>query len=41
MCVIIWQGPGFLVAVIVFGCSLAANLILNETVGDGYYDHHK
>ena len=40
MCVIIWQGLGFLVAVIVFGCSLAANLILNATVGDGYYDHH-
>jgi MFS family permease len=41
MCVIIWQGLGFLVAVIVFGCSLVANLILNATVGDGYYDHHK
>jgi len=39
--VIIWQGLGFLVAVIVFGCSLAANLISNATVGDGYYDRHK
>lgn len=39
--VIIWQGLGFLVAVIVFGCSLAGNLISNATVGDGYYDRHK
>lgn len=39
--VIIWRGLGFLVAVIVFACSLAANLILNATYGDGYYDHHK
>ncbi len=37
---IIWQGLGFLVAVIVFGCSLAGNLISNATLGDGYYDHH-
>jgi hypothetical protein len=38
---IIWQGFGFLVAVIVFGCSLIANLISNATVGKGYYDQHK
>jgi hypothetical protein len=38
---IIWQGLGFLVAVIIFGCSLIANLISNATVGKGYYDHHK
>ncbi len=30
-----------MVAVIVFGCSLAANLIFNMTRGEGYYDHHK
>ena len=28
-------------AVIVFSCSLAANLIFNATRGEGYYDHHK
>ena len=39
--VIIWQGLGFLVAVIVFGCSLVANLVSNATVGDGYFDRHK
>src|ERR1035437_2981734 len=39
--VIIWRGLGFLVAVIVFGCSLAANFIFNATRGEGYYDHHK
>ena len=39
--VIIWRGLGFLVAVIVFGCSLAANLIFNATRGKGYYDYHK
>jgi hypothetical protein len=38
---IIWQGLGFLVAVIIFGCSPVANLILNAEVGPGYYDHHK
>ncbi len=38
---IIWQGLGFLVAVIIFGCSLVANLIFNAKVGPGYYDHHK
>lgn len=37
---IIWQGLGFLVAVIVFGFSLAANFISNATLGDGYYDAH-
>jgi hypothetical protein len=38
---IIWQGLGFLVFVIVFVCSLIANLIFNAKVGQGYYDHHK
>jgi len=38
---IIWQGLGFLVAVIAFGCSLAANFLSNATAGDGYYDRHK
>jgi len=41
MILIIWSGFGFLVALIVFGCSLVANLIFNATVGQGYYDHHK
>src|SRR5262245_47902914 len=40
MVVIFWRGLGFLVAVIVFGCSLIANLIFNLAVGDGYYDSH-
>jgi hypothetical protein len=39
--IIIWRGLGYLVAVIVFGCSLAANLLFNATRGEGYYDHHK
>jgi uncharacterized membrane protein len=38
---IIWQGLGFLVAVVVFCCSLAGNFISNATLGDGYYDHHE
>ncbi len=38
---IIWSGKGYLVCVIVFGCSLIANLICNATIGPGYYDHHK
>lgn len=39
--VIIWRGLGFLVAVIVFVCSLVANLIFNASAGEGYYDRHK
>lgn len=38
---IIWTGKGYLVFVIVFGCSLIANLVSNAVVGSGYYDHHK
>jgi ABC-type Fe3+ transport system permease subunit len=38
---IIWQGFGFMVVVIVFGCSLIANLIFNAEAGEGYYSHHK
>ena len=30
-----------MVFVIVFGCSLVANLISNAKFGSGYYDHHK
>jgi hypothetical protein len=40
MVFIIWRGLGYLVAVIVFGCSLLANLIFNAILGKGYYDHH-
>ena len=38
---IIWSGRGFLVAVIVFGFSLALNLAFNAWWGDRYYDNHK
>ncbi len=38
---IIWQGLGFLVAVIIFGSSLLFNLLFNALWGPGYYDHHK
>ena len=38
---IIWNGLGFLVAVIVFGFSLALNFAFNVWMGDGYYDTHK
>jgi hypothetical protein len=38
---IIWTGKGYLVFVIVFACSLIANLISNAEVSSGYYDHHK
>ena len=39
--VIIWRGLGWLVAVIVFGFSLAANFAFNAIYGEGYYDQHK
>lgn len=38
---LIWNGLGFLVAVVVFGCSLVANIIFNQVMGEGYYDSHK
>lgn len=38
---IIWSGVGFLVAVVVFGCSFGLNLAFNAWLGDGYYDTHK
>ena len=38
---IIWSGFGFLVAVIVFGASLALNFAFNAWLGDDYYDTHK
>jgi hypothetical protein len=39
---IIWTGYGFLVAVIVFGFSLTANLITNSvTDGKTYWANHK
>ena len=34
---IIWQGKGWLVAVIIFGCSLAANLLTNQITGSEEY----
>jgi hypothetical protein len=39
---IVWSGYGFLVAVVVFGFSLAANFITNSATGSGkYWDAHK
>ena len=39
---IIWSGHGYLVAVIVFACSLVANLITNSvTGGESYWDTHR
>ncbi|MAE71948.1 MAG: hypothetical protein CME06_15965 [Gemmatimonadetes bacterium] len=39
---IIWSRFGFLVAVFVFGCSIAANLITNSvTGGDAYWEAHQ
>jgi len=38
---IIWTGKGYLVFVVVFGCSLIANLISDAAIGSGYYDTHK
>jgi hypothetical protein len=38
---LIWNGLGFLVAVIVFGISLAANAIFNSLYGAKYYEQHK
>lgn len=39
--IIIWNGFGFLVAVITFGCLLVSNLIANAVAGEGYYEHHQ
>jgi hypothetical protein len=39
--VIIWSGLGFLVAVITFGCCLAAEYVVERTFhDDGYYQAH-
>jgi hypothetical protein len=39
---VIWSRLGFLVAVFVFGCSLAANLITNHLTGsEEYWNAHK
>jgi hypothetical protein len=38
---IIWTGLGFLVAVVVFGVSLAFNFAFNAWYGEVYYDTHK
>lgn len=38
---IIWSGLGFLVAVIVFGFSLALNLAFDAWQGEGFYTAHK
>jgi hypothetical protein len=41
MHLLIWRGFGWLVAVLVFGCSPVANLLFDEIYGDGFYDRHK
>ena len=39
---IIWSRLGFLVAVFVFGCSLIANLLINQLTGSGiYWEEHR
>lgn len=39
---LIWSGKGYLVAAIVFGSSLVANLITNSvTGGEAYWDAHR
>lgn len=39
---IIWEGKGWLVAVIIFGCSLAANLLANWWTGsEDYWNKHQ
>lgn len=38
--IFVWRGLGFLVPVLVFGCSLLMNAVTNATMGDGYYDEH-
>ncbi len=37
---IVWEGLGFLVAVIVFGCALACNLAFDAVFGKGFYEAH-
>lgn len=37
---IIWSGLGFLVAVITFGCCLAAQFFLDAQFGAGFYSSH-
>ncbi len=38
---IIWNGLGFMVAVIIFGFSLLANMISNHYYGTAYYSERK
>lgn len=41
MIVILWRGAGFLIAVFIFGCPLAASLITNHVTGSSaYWDSH-
>ena len=35
-----WTGKGYLIFVIVFGCSLVGNLMADAEYGPNYYDHH-
>lgn len=37
---IIWDGLGFFVAVIVFGASLVCNLVFDAAFGPGFYTAH-
>ena len=38
---VIWNGLGFLVAVITFGSCLLANFVLDAQFGEGYYSSHQ
>jgi len=35
--IIVWRGWGILVLVILFGCSLAANILVNQLTGTTTY----
>jgi len=37
---IVWRGWGVMVAVVVFACCLAANLLANSLGGAGYWESH-
>ena len=37
---LIWNGLGFLVAAITFGCCLMANFLLDAQFGKGFYSSH-
>jgi len=38
---IIWNGRGYWVFILIFACSLLGNLLFNAIVGSTYWDTHK